>query len=57
MKDPHRIALYLRVIAGEIAEAKGEVSSGMADRDTACTLDIVIGKLRDLADAMESADA
>jgi len=55
VNDPARIALYLRVIAGEVAEAKGSLR-GDPPWETAATLDSVMLKLRDLADEVEAAD-
>jgi hypothetical protein len=56
MNDSHRIALYLRVIAGEIAAAKGALEEDAKD-ETAEILDTVSVKLRELADTVEAADA
>ncbi len=55
MKDPARIAMYLRVIIGEVAEAKGALS---AERDSEVweTLESVSTKLRDLADAIAAGE-
>ncbi len=54
MTDPRRVALILRVIAGEIAEAKGTVIDGLADDETIDILDAAALKLRDLADTFEA---
>jgi hypothetical protein len=60
MTNPLRIALYLRVIAGEVAEAKGSIIRAQfpgQDRETeetAATLDSISRKLRDLADTFEA---
>lgn len=48
MKSPRRIARYLRVIAGEVAEAKGELLDFSPESiEVIKTLDAVGVKLRD----------
>ncbi len=58
MTDPRRVALILRVIAGEVVEAQGALMSEATDyrgeQEAVATLDIVQVKLRDLADTFEA---
>jgi hypothetical protein len=55
MKDRRRLAQYLRRIAGDIAEARGDIV-GCAHTETIATLDAVMTRLCDVADEVEAAD-
>ncbi len=55
LTDSGRIALYLRNIVGELAEARGTLAVEN-DSETAEILDACMQKLRVIADTMDAAD-